>query len=218
MRRSAWWLAAVVALALTLTACATRPVREAVASLPPEALARAEQAQADRERALAGAGAWTLQGRVAISRGDKGGNGRIEWQQDDDAYRLALSAPVTRQSWRLAGDAVRARIDGLDGGPREGPDASRLLLDATGLEIPVAALASWARGARADAARFGPARLGFDAQGGLAQLVQGGWTIDYVAWQPATGPIGRLPLRLEAERGDAKVRLIVDAWGGPGGP
>jgi outer membrane lipoprotein LolB len=203
---------------LLLAACVSQPVRAPVAMLPAAERAQAEAAQAAREAVLAGQPAWTLAGRAAISRGDKGGSGRIDWRQDGDAYRLSLSAPVTRQSWQLSGDATQARIEGLEGGPREGPDASELLLAATGLEVPVEALASWARGARADEARFGTARLEFDARRRLARLVQAGWTIDYVAWQPDGARPVVLPTRLDAGRGDARVRLIVDAWGGPDTP
>jgi outer membrane lipoprotein LolB len=216
MRRLAALLTASCALALA--ACASQPLRAPVASLPAAERERAEQAQAAREQALARDGAWSLQGRAAITRGDKGGSGRIDWRQDGGTYTLALSAPVTRQSWRLLGDETGARIEGLDGGPREGGDASRLLLEAAGLEVPVDALASWVRGARAEQGRFGPARLEFDAGHRLARLVQGGWTIDYVAWQSVQPGVPALPTRLNAERGEAQVRLIVDSWGGPGAP
>lgn len=207
-----------MACVLSLAACASQPLRAPVATLPAAERERAEATQAAREAVLAGQSTWTLAGRAAISRGENGGSGRIDWRQDGEAYRLSLSAPVTRQSWQLVGDATQARIEGLDGGPRQGPDASQLLLEATGLEVPVAALASWTRGARADESRFGAARLEFDARHRLARLVQGGWTIDYVAWQAETGATPALPTRLNAKRGDARMRLIVDAWGGPDTP
>lgn len=211
-------LLAAAACALVLAGCASQPLRTPVAVLSAAERAAAEAGQAGREAALARHPRWSLQGRAAITRGDKGGSGRIDWRQDDDRYTLALSAPVTRQSWRLVGDGGGARIEGLQGGPREGQDAAQLLLEATGLEVPVAALSSWARGARADADGFGPAQLQFDVQGRLARLVQGGWTIDYLAWLPVAGDGPALPTRLNARRGDAEVRLIVDAWGGPEGP
>jgi outer membrane lipoprotein LolB len=213
-----WRVLAGLACALSLAACVSQPVRAPIAALPAADRGQAEARQAAREAELARQPAWTLAGRAAISRGDRGGSGRIDWRQDGEAYRLSLSAPVTRQSWQLSGDAAQARIEGLDGGPRAGSDASQLLLDATGLEVPVAALSSWVRGARADEARFGAARLEFDAQRRLARLVQAGWTIDYVAWQTDAGTSPVLPTRLNAERGDARVRLIIDAWGGPGTP
>ena len=125
-------------------------------------------------------------------------------------FEVGLSAPVTRQSWRLAGDRTAARLEGLDGGPREGVDAAELLREATGWEIPVTALSAWVRGARAEG--LGVARMQFGADGRLSRIEQGGWTIDYSDWVPEPGLGIELPDRLNAARDQAKVRLIVDAW------
>ncbi len=54
--------------------------------------------------------------------------------------------------------------------------------------------------------------LQFGPDGRLARISQGGWTIDYRAWtaEPALGI--DLPTRLDANRGDARVKLVVDSW------
>ena len=204
-------LAAVLALA----GCATRPANApAAVALSGPALAAATARVEAREALLAEAGGLAFGGRVALSNGSDGGSGRIEWWQRGDAFRVVLRAPVTRQGWSLSADAGGARIEGLDGGPREGPDPVALLLDATGMEVPVGALAAWAAGTRADAAAYGPARLEFSAAGELVRMRQGGWTIDYVRWQAgdAGAGAGALPLRVDAGRGQARVRLVVDDW------
>lgn len=195
------------AAALLLSACAARAPR---APLPPLAQPP-EEHQQRREAVLALQPAWSLQGRVALSNGRDGGSGRIDWRQDGDRYEVSLSAPVTRQSWRISGDGSHARLEGIDGGPLEGDDPSALLRETTRWDIPVTALASWVRGARADAARHGPARLAFGPDGRLATLEQAGWTVTYGAWEAGT-PVD-LPQRLEAARDGAKVRLVVDGWG-----
>lgn len=206
----------VCAIALAaLSACATRPASApAAVALSGPALAAATARVEAREALLADAGGLAFSGRVALSNGSDGGSGRIEWWQGEDAYRVVLRAPVTRQGWSLSADAGGARIDGLEGGPRVGPDPAALLLDATGMEVPVGALASWAAGARADAGTYGPAQLEFSATGELVRMRQGGWTIDYVRWQDPHGASGgaALPLRVDAERGQARVRLVVDDW------
>jgi outer membrane lipoprotein LolB len=207
MTRRAWWIAV---LAAGLAACAATPVREA---LPPVAGAP-EAHQAGREAALAAAADWSLQGRVALSNGRDGGSGRIDWQQRGAAYDVSLSAPVTRQSWRLHGDDQLATLAGLPPGPRTGPDPAALLREATRWDIPVAALAHWARGARADGSH-GPAAVAFGPDGRLARIEQAGWTIDYTDWQPPTAGTVELPRRLVARRGEASVRLVVDRWSTP---
>lgn len=200
-----------LAAAVLLTACVAQPVRQ---TLPPAQSAAAEALQVAREEALRRQPAWSLQGRIAVSSGRNGGSGRIDWVQDGRRFEVSLSAPVTRQSWRLVGDAAAARLEGLEGGTREGPDAAMLLHDATGWEIPVTALVDWVRGVRAQDAGTASALYGLD--GRLLRMEQGGWTIDY-HW-PAPGPatptsaLQTLPTRLDARRGDANVRLIVDQW------
>lgn len=194
------------AVAVLLAACVAQPVRRAT----PIANPAAEAAQVTRAAVLATHAQWSLQGRVALSNGHNGGSGRIEWRQDGPRYEVGLSAPVTRQSWRLSGDPARARLDGLAGGPREGANAETLLRETTGWVIPVAALASWVRGA-ADAGSP-PATAQFNPDGHLARLQQAGWTIDYADWQSQAGLGIELPHRLNASRDDARVRLVIDAW------
>ena len=99
-------LAAVGLSSLLLSACATRVPQ---AQLPPplsapEAIAAARNAQNQRAAWLNGHPQWSFEGRVAINNAGKGGSGRIDWQQDGPRYVVSLSAPVTRQSWRLIGD------------------------------------------------------------------------------------------------------------------
>ena len=200
-----------IAAAALLTACVTQPVRQA---LPPVQSAAAEARQIAREDALQRQPAWSLQGRIAVSNGRNGGSGRIDWIQQGRQYDVSLSAPVTRQSWRLVGDASAARLEGLEGGTREGPDAAMLLRDATGWDIPVMALADWVRGVRAPGGGTANATYGLD--GRLLRLEQGGWSIDYHWPLPgsdiAVNALQTLPARLDARRGAASVRLIVDQW------
>ena len=200
-------LAACLLASGLLAGCVTPAVR---APLPPAEQAAAEARQDTREALLAQQPRWDLQGRIALSNGRQGGSGRLEWQQDGPNYTVALSAPVTRQSWRIVGDAAAVRLEGLEGGTRVGDDPAQLLREATGWDIPVTALADWVRGGRATAG--GPAQLRFDADGRLAELEQAGWTIAYEDWraQPALGL--ELPGRLTASRDQARVRLVVDQW------
>jgi len=215
MNRMMWRMPPALLAAVLLAGCASvgnrrpAPVPAEVA----EVSAAAQAAEQARQVALRAQPAWSLQGRVAISKGRNGGSGRIDWAQQGPAYRVSLAAPVTRQSWQLSGGGGQpARLDGLEGGPRSGDDAGQVLRQATGWEIPVEPLADWVRGLPAQGAPA-PDHLGFDAEGRPRVLQQAGWRIDYLDWYPAGDGQPSLPRRIEAANGDAKVRLIVDQWG-----
>ncbi|MBB5209100.1 outer membrane lipoprotein LolB [Chiayiivirga flava] len=185
---------------MLLTACGTAPRREA-GGADGNALAR----QAAREATLVADDAWSFSGRIAVSNAQDGGSGRIDWVQTGDTYRIELRAPVTRRSWRLSGEHGWARLEGLDGGPFEGDSAEALLADHAGWTIPLADLAAWVRGARA----AGASDVEFAPDGRLSRLRQAGWVIDYRAWSD-DAPL--LPTKVFAQRGDERVRLLVDRW------
>ena len=193
--------------ALILAGCVSQPTRT------PEVPVDLAQAHA-QDASRAAVTQWSLSGRIAVSNGKQGGSGRIDWQQSGDRYTVSLSAPVTRQSWRLSGDDTGGRLDGIEGGPREAADVEALLRETTGWNIPVRALTDWVRGVGADPARFGEAKVVYGEGNRPVRLAQAGWTIDYAQWQPeaaaGAGPV--LPARLTATQGDAKVRLILDEW------
>lgn len=206
---------AVLCASLALLAgCATRaPVAGSLPALSDAAsIAAAEQAQSQRAQWLQQRPQWSFEGRVAINNAGKGGNGRIDWQQERARYAVSLSAPVTGQSWRLIGDthSEAGRLEGLEGGPREGEDAEALLLEATGWDIPINALVDWVRGLPAEG--FPAENRSFSTAGRLQGIEQAGWRIEYTEWFDAEGPQPPLPRRIEARRDQATVRLIVDRW------
>ena len=201
--------AAATLLVLALGACASRPVR--VPTPTPEQADRGRAWQRERERLLEPD--WALSGRIAVATGGRGGSGRIDWTQAGPRYDIALSAPVTRQSWRLTGDGAGARLEGLEGGPREGYGAETLLREATGWELPVGCLPDWVRGlgCRTVAAL---ALESWSAEGRLARIEQIGWVIEYPEWQAGAAGEPDMPRRILARQSgaDASVRLVVDHW------
>ena len=74
------------------------------------------------------------------------------------------------------------------------------------------ALADWVRGARAP--ELATARIEYGTDGLPRRVEQDGWTIDYRwAADATTTEVGRaLPSRIDASRGDARVKLLVDQW------
>lgn len=193
--------------ALLLGACTTQPRRE---SLPPVAGPAAAH-QAARTARLAALPQWSMSGRIAVSSAGQGGSGRIEWRQDGPAYAATLSAPVTRQSWRVSGGPAGAAIEGLSGGPRQGADASALVFEATRWRVPVDRLDDWLLGLAGadDVVHFG-------GDGRVERIDGEGWTVAYADWRMVDGV--ELPGRIEAVQGESRVRLAVDDWTLGSGP
>jgi outer membrane lipoprotein LolB len=191
---------ALVLLLVLLSACAPVPPRP---QLPGD-----DATQSARETILGARPSWSFTGRMALSQGGNGGSARIVWVQDGADFDIRLSAPITRQSWRLRQYQGKVSLEGLDGGLRQGVDAEALLLEASGWRIPVKAMAAWVRGMRAP----GAAQLSFDPQGLPATLAQDGWAVEYRAWFPLTPA---LPAKVFARQGQASVRLIVETWDQP---
>lgn len=194
-------LLAVFVLALLGSACAMQPTQP---SLPP-VVGSAEANHLARAAQLAAWPGWSMSGRIAVSNAGHGGSGRIEWRQDGGRYAATLSAPVTRQSWRVEGGPDGATIEGLSGGPRQGRDASALVFEATHWRVPVDALGQWLLGLQ----RSGET-VHFGSDGRVDRIEGEGWIVTYAEWRAVEGV--ELPGRIEAAQGEARVRLVVDAW------
>ncbi|MBS0225538.1 MAG: outer membrane lipoprotein LolB [Proteobacteria bacterium] len=202
---------ALAATAALLASCSTIPT----APPPPTATLVCEPLlsknaecvrRIDALTASAQAGSWGMGGRAAISHGGQSGNLGVEWEDaGSSGYLVVLTAPITRQGWRLQEQDGHATLEGIAGGPRTGADGAALLREATGFEIPVQALRYWMRGYPDPAQRLDKAAFAGDQ---LATLEQDGWQIDYLA-RDAQGR----PSRINATRGDDRVRLVIDRWG-----
>ncbi len=192
---------AIVVFASLVSACATQPAKPALPAL----VGAPEANQAARATALAAFPGWSMTGRIAVTNGQQGGSGRIEWRQDGARYAATLSAPVTRQGWRVSGGPDGATLEGMAGGPRSGPDAAALVFEATRWRVPVDALGDWLLALQrdGDAAHFGD-------DGRIDRIEGEGWVVSYADWRAVQGV--ELPGRIEAMQGAAKVRLVVDDW------
>ena len=204
-------LMVVAWMLLGLAGCSSLPNTPAPApAFEPDAQALA--AEAERVRQVHSQLDWGFAGRVAVSNGRDGGNGRLDWQQGGGGFQARLSAPVTRQGWELSMDFAsgQARLDGLAGGPRQGSDARALVQQATGWDLPVATLGDWVRGVLDGQAQV-QAR---DAAGRPLRAEQDGWQVQFGQWYEAEPGRPALPRRIDAVNGQARVRLLVDQWMG----
>lgn len=193
-------------LALALAACA--PLR----TRPHASDAAADAAQQSREAALASHDHWTLQAHIGVTTERDSGSGDLEWRQDGAAYTFTVRAPITGKTWRLAGDAHGATLEGV--GPRMQSDADvqRLLREQIGWDVPLASLRAWVFGLRAASPA---AEVRYDDRELPALIVQGGWNVEYRDWFGANEVAGStlaLPKRVFATHGATRVKLAIYDW------
>ena len=187
-----------LALCVALAACAPLRTRETPASA---------QAQAAREQTLAAQPNWTLTARIAVSNGQEGGSGELEWSQHGDAYTFTVHAPVTGKTWKLSGDGQSALLEGVDPAPDRDSDPARLLHDRLGWDVPLKELDAWVRGMRAVGSN---ADVIYDEHNLPAVLQQAGWKVEYRDWfEQRTPP---LPRKVFASRGNARVKVAISDW------
>jgi outer membrane lipoprotein LolB len=183
-----------------LAGCVSAPVPR---SQPPPA----GQSWTEERAALQALAGFALQGRVAVSAGSDGFNGGLHWQQTGERARIVIDGPLGVGGIRIDVDGAALRLEPGSGGPLDG-EAARVELERRfGFELPVASLRYWILGAPDPAA---PAAETLGSLPRLDQLQQSGWQIDYPLYTAVEG-LWR-PKRLTLTRGDARVRVVVDAW------
>jgi outer membrane lipoprotein LolB len=200
----AWLRGCAAALPLLLAACVSAPL------VRNQGDAAALMRQEARERQLAHADHWVLQGKLGVYNAQDGGSGTFTWTQDGDRYEFIFRLPISGKSYRLAGSPDGAELDGAEGGPQRGPDAETLMRRALHWEVPLDELRAWVLGVRAQGAQ---AELSFGDDRLPSVLQQDGWTVSYPAWDTTRQP--PLPAKVFAEKPPYKVRLAIASWSVP---
>lgn len=162
---------------------------------------------AQRQQLLGSLSDWGFAGRIGVSAGEEGFNGRLRWRQRGDAFEATVSGPLGAGAIRIDGDPTRIAVSERDGDTLILNDPERDLRARYGWTIPVTSLRYWALGVPDPAS---PATTEFDEAGQLARLQQMSWTVTIPDYREDAGQL--MPRRIIALNGDAKVRLVIDNW------
>ncbi len=182
-----------------LAACATP--REWV---PPQDLVEPEQWFAEHP-------SWRVQGRMALSDGQSGGQMSIGWRQAGESATIDLRAGLGRQWWRLSFDETKASLEGSEQEALLATEPEALVYEATGWPIPIEAFGQWVKGlpsARDEA-------LVFDEAGRLVSLVYEGWDVQLSGYELAWSEEGQaveLPSRFEFRKSPLRLRVALNRW------
>lgn len=153
---------------------------------------------------------WQARGRIGVSGPDGGGSGSFDWQQQQDQASVQIRGPVGIGSVRLhvrgAPTDPEVRLETGNGETLESDAAWNELEARLGTPLPAGNLRYWLLGLAAPGAH----RWSEPRENGEMTLEQQGWRIDYQRFSDEFG--ARLPVRLRASSGEARVRIVVDRW------
>lgn len=192
---------------LVLAACTTiqlEPVPEGMTDQPPTDWSA-------RSETLSRFDHWRLMGKLAVRQPSDSGTALINrWQQQGEAYDLALSSSFLGMgSTRLRGTPGFMELTLSNGETYSSSEPEKLVLAATGWQLPLEQLTWWIRGLPAPDGDF---RLLFTTNGHLAMIRQSGWEIRYDRWHRFLPGYPDLPARITALKDDKRVRLVVSEW------
>ena len=194
IRRNGAFLALILTL-FSLSACVSKPPSRPSGPLP------ATLQQLDR---------WTAHGRMAVSGPAGGGSGSFDWQQRSTNAQVQIRGPVGIGSVHLEvdGDAdhPQLKLDTADGRTLESDAAWHELESRLGAPVPAGNLRFWMLGLAAP----GEHEWREQDADGVTRLLQAGWQIDYQNYSDQPGL--KVPMRIRASSGEARVRIVVDRW------
>ena len=185
--------AALVALALALTACARMPVLDD--GLGFEA----------RQAALTAIPDWDIRGGIAVDDGERAYQARFSWQQRGEALELVVRSrvPGTR-SFRIAGDETSLAVESR-GETEVLTDPELQLSGMLGWWMPVTSAEHWLLG-RPDPDYPAVPSTGTNAT--LARLDQREWQIAYEEYQMAEGRLVPRIIRLTHAPLELTLRIL----------
>lgn len=189
---------------LLLTGCASLPEPELT---PTVAVADPKRVWQQRQDKLADIRSWHLRGRVSLRSEQESWVLKVDWQQQSQKnFKILLSGPFSSML-QLSGNGSNVELN--DGEQSLfAPDAESLLLEHTGIRMPVNGLRYWMLGLPQPDKQVKDLKL--DVAGRLASLEQGHWQVNIQGYQQHDDQI--LPAKLLINNHQLKVRFIIDQW------
>jgi outer membrane lipoprotein LolB len=147
---------------------------------------------------------WQASGRIAVAGANAGGSGSFSWQQHGTRAQVQMHGPIGIGSLKLTLTDETIRIETADGQVFEADEAQSELTARLGAFVPARNLRYWLVGVAA------PGEHQWSNSADTATLTQENWRIDYQRYGVTSGT--RLPTKLVAVNGPARVRIVVDRW------
>ncbi|MBI2803107.1 MAG: outer membrane lipoprotein LolB [Gammaproteobacteria bacterium] len=191
----------VLVCGILLTGCATAPP-------PAPAPDTNGIAWHTRQTTLAALSHWTLDGRLAIQRGQEGGQARLRWTQSGQDFELRIMAPLSQGTYVIRSAPAGVELVAPDNTVYHARDLDALMTTHLHWALPVAGAQYWVRGIPDPAQPV--ANLQLDATGRLQDLAQAGWRVSVLEYQARQDV--DLPAKLFILGNDLQLRLAITQW------
>jgi outer membrane lipoprotein LolB len=146
-----------------------------------------------------------LSGKLALSDGQEGGSGRLNWRQQNSQVAAQFKAPLGQGDWLIEETDQGASLIINNESPYYAPHAETLIEEAVGWSVPWQALKKWLQAQPVDENQANVKRTQTSKT-----ITEQGWTIVYDRFQKY--PDGCLPHRIMAKKPPYSIRLVVRTW------
>jgi outer membrane lipoprotein LolB len=150
-------------------------------------------------------GEFSLQARLAITRGEERVALAIDWQHQGARDDITVRSPLGQTVAHLQADARGARLELADRQAWQAPNLDALTERALGTALPLSGLPHWVLGRAA-----APERGERDALGRWKQFHEAGWQVVFAEYE--SDAIHALPRLIDLARDDVRVRIRADEW------
>jgi outer membrane lipoprotein LolB len=152
-----------------------------------------------------------MEGRLALNTGRRGYSGTVSWEQNVDIVDFRFRGPFGFGGFRIHGDLDQLRVKTTAGEEFLLKDPEQEMTERFGWSLPVHSMRYWILGVSDPGL---PAAEVPDRSGLLESMEQAGWMVVYDSYGETEGLM--LPRRLDMERGEVRIRVMLDRWDIPG--
>ncbi len=152
---------------------------------------------------------WDINGLIAIRNNTKpqAESANLHWQQSRQDYQILLFGPLGASPVKLSGKPGAVVLEDAKGKRFYADSAESMLVQQTGWHLPVSNLYFWVRGLPVPNK---PAQKKFDAYQHLTQLVQDGWTIQYLNYTSVHHI--DLPAKIFLNNSELQLKIVINRW------
>ena len=200
-----------VSVALVLSSCAS--VTTNISSTENVSEQQVQQRWQQRQQQLSNLPGWQMKGRMVVVNGVELWAMSVDWEQRGDQYVIFLSGPFGAGKIQLAGSANGVLLRDSDNQVFYASTPEELLLDHTGIAMPLIYLRFWILGLLQSGSNLAANKVKFDKLGRLKSLSTEQWDVRFKRYTKVENLAVELPDKIFIHKGDdLEVRIVVGEW------